>query len=255
MPLPLLVVPAAAALALVAEGLATSDNDGDYTSQQDPDSPDSPANMAPQSFSFSVEQWRDPLLAVIGDMPIASALQWVAEESGGNVCAIGNINQDGIGAGGGDAAFREVGIGQSYNPDDLKAAGTTGLQMRAACLYVGPADLAAAGKATDRGAAQTLARGLTQDDIAYHAQVFGNLVARCRARVDASAFASLAGSSDYWTAVKLVHGLPGIISHNLPQLATTLGRAPSMQELLDSLPTGAPYPSVISASTKVGNAT
>src|SRR5262245_23473418 len=69
-----------------------------------------------------------PMCAARG-IQLPYALNWISMESGGNPCEIGYPPAKGP-----DGMPREMGIGQFYNPDDLRRLGLTSTQLRAYCV-------------------------------------------------------------------------------------------------------------------------
>jgi hypothetical protein len=150
------------------------------------------------AFPPSVEQWRQILQRVAGDLPIDFLLAWLAHESGGNPCAVGI---PGV----------EAGIFQTYHPHDDQY-GATFAQLRAAC------------------SGQSQHRQLDGEEAQLQAVSGANLVRAMRerarqmlARVGASWSES---SPDFWKMVKLGHNLPAVQYELLPIVRAQLGRPP-----------------------------
>jgi hypothetical protein len=178
-------------------------------------------SFGPNAVKFPIDEsdpaimrWIDPVTRAMtaqGTAPPAFAMAWLAIESGGKPCAIGEP-----GAKGPDGEPLELGLWQAYNPDDLKAAGMTGAELRAYC---------------EAAPSQSLSRAMTPNEIERHMQLGVNLITRKRTYADH--YLSLANvrwpvdGPDYWAAVKLPHAYPPIINTGLGQVVKHLGRAPS----------------------------
>jgi hypothetical protein len=153
------------------------------------------------------EAWRPLLTQYAGDIPVDALVAWIDEESGGNPCSLGMI-ENGVDI--------ECGIFQLMSPDNTNDGGTTCAALRASCA--GPASA-------------SQARGLTDDERIL--QVTSGLryvqVQRAAAR---QALASVRAtwpenSGDFWALVKSRHGAPAVASDLLPAVAAKLGHAPS----------------------------
>ncbi len=180
---------------------------------------------------YTPEVWAALLLAYapLQNIPLPFAVEWLREESGGNPCDIGNPEQYGP-----DGAPREMGIAQFYNPDDLQFLKITSTQLRA---YCSPEKVPYRVKRKDgtivtvMGPSKEVIRPLTSDEMQVQAKATCDKIAQSRSY--AAHYAALAGVKwpsggvDFWRLVKLVHGLPGLVSSGLAHVATYLGRAPS----------------------------
>jgi len=181
----------------------------------------------------TLEQWV-ALLApgcLAHHIQLPYALKWIDLESGGNPCAVGNPAAHGP-----DGNPREIGIAQLYNPDDLARSGVTGTQLRAYCVPGDDHAVMYKGK-TVRGFSSALLRPLTAAEMQEQADATIDLIARCmvmatRDLVAVHADAAWSPSTrNYWTLVKLQHGLPGLSHTGLRAVARRLQRAPrSWQE-------------------------
>jgi len=172
----------------------------------------------------SVDQWapalREPCAA--RGIPELYALRWIAMESGGNPCAIGNPAEAGP-----DGQPREVGLAQSYNPDDLAAAGISAGEVRAYCVRGRNNTVTYKGHVV-QGFSDRMTRELTEAELAQQAQLAAATIAR--AMDGAARKMRAAGASwperDWWALVKLQHNLPGLAS-GVAVVARALGRAPA----------------------------
>lgn len=160
----------------------------------------------------------------IAKIPLQFALDSITEESGGNPCAIGNPSQYGP-----DGVLpREMGIYQFYNPDDLKFLHVDGHDLRA---YCNPNKVQYANGVM--GPSQEVIRELTPEELSQQADMTVGKINRDRAvaasvlhGVGATWPAEGAGQVDFWRAVKLVHGLPGILGSGMPAFKAKYGHAP-----------------------------
>ncbi len=169
-------------------------------------------------------------------IPLPYALQWLAIESGGNPCTVGDPRAHGP-----DGNPREVGVAQFYNPDDLIRLRVTGTQLRAYCVPGDQHTVVYRGRAV-RGFSQALSRPLTPAEVAQQAEMTVDLIQRCRTTATADLTAVHAGPTwspdrrDFWALVKLQHGLPGISRAGLPAVTRKLGRPPKdWKEFADTL--------------------
>lgn len=181
----------------------------------------------------TLEQWA-ALLApgcLAHRIQLPYALRWIDLESGGNPCAVGYPAAHGP-----DGNPLEIGIAQLYNPDDLVGAGVTGAQLRAYCVPGNDHAIVYKGK-TVRGFSSALLRPLTAAEMQQQADATIALIARCMATATRDLVAVHADAAwspstrNYWTLVKLQHGLPGLSHTGLRAVARRLQRAPrSWQE-------------------------
>ena len=173
----------------------------------------------------SVSTW-EPIIAALAvpkgfdEDGIRFALKWIELESGGNPCAVGNVNAKGP-----DGNPREMGIAQFYNPDDLNILKIKGSDLRAYCIP----------------GTQHLSRPLTPDEMTFQAQKTIDLINLARASAEKDARkAGLAwdrSSRDFYSLIKLQHGLPGISRSGLPAVNLHLGHPPrDWKEFVDTLP-------------------
>lgn len=158
------------------------------------------------------------------------ALRWVAEESGGNPCAVGNPEERGP-----DGYPKEMGIAQLYNPDDLTVVDPplSSYELRAYCM---PGDWHTSmyRHRVVRGFSQDLLRQLTAQEIQRQADGQVGLIARCErtARADLVAIGAAGEPGwsrdrrSYWALVKLQHGDPVLSRQGLPAVRRKLGRPP-----------------------------
>jgi len=160
----------------------------------------------------AITRWLDPVTGsmLAARIPVSFAMAWLAIESGGKPCAIGEP-----GAKGPDGNPLELALWQAYNPDDLKPAGITGAELRAYCLPGG----------------QNLSRAMTPAEIARQMDLGVSLIGRKRAYADhyltANGVAWPTAGPDYWAAVKLPHAYPPILNTGMHEVVQRLGRAPS----------------------------
>lgn len=164
------------------------------------------------------------------------ALKWIDLESGGNPCAVGYPS-----ARGPDGNPLELGIAQFYNPDDLGRLGLSGTQLRAYCVPGDDHAVKYRGRRV-RGFSQALLRPLTAAEMQTQADGAIGLIARSMASATRDLAGVNAGAAwspatrDYWTLVKLQHGLPRLSRSGLPAVSRFLARAPhSWQEFRAAL--------------------
>lgn len=159
----------------------------------------------------AITRWRDDVYAAMAKagVPPTYAMAWLAIESGGKPCAIGEPNAKGP-----DGNPLEMNLWQAYNPDDLKPGGFTGAELRAYCIP----------------GTQSLSRAMTPVEIKRVMDLGVNLITRKRHYADqylmANGITWPTTSPDYWAAVKGPHAYPPIINTGLHQVTQHLGRPP-----------------------------
>lgn len=157
----------------------------------------------------SARQWLPAILPYAKRQQIDPeyVLKWIDIESGGNPCAVGNINSKGP-----DGHPREMGIAQFYNPDDLNYLKITGSALRAYC----------------KPGTNQMSRALSSAEIDEQAKATIGLINKCRSSAtrDLARIKASWSPIDYWALVKLQHGLPGISRSGLPNVAAYLDRPP-----------------------------
>lgn len=164
--------------------------------------------------------------AAIYNVQVPYALKWVDEESGGNPCAIGYPPSSGP-----DGNPREMGIAQFYNPDDLKVLGITGNELRSYCESGNQHSIMYKGKMVT-GFSSKMIRPMTRTEMDVQAKATIGLISKSMKAATADLVAIGAGPSwsrmtrNYWTLVKLQHGLPGISRTGLSAVTKYLGRPP-----------------------------
>lgn len=175
-------------------------------------------------------------LCVQADLQLPYVLSWIGLESGGNPCDVGDPRQLGP-----DGCPREMGIAQFYNPDDLQRAHVTGAALRACCVPGNQHQVMYRGRIV-RGFSRALARPISASEMAEQAQMTIGLVSHCVQSATRDLIAIHAGPAwsrgrrDFWTLVKLQHGLPGLSSSGLPRVTQKLGRPPaSWREFRDAI--------------------
>lgn len=165
------------------------------------------------SLPFSVMRWRDLADQMRGDIPLEFILAWIRRESGGNQCAIGETGATDPGG-----QVLESGLFQLWSPDNIKLAGTTVAKMRVGC---GPVS-------SNRATSEAIIRNLTPDEAKEHMRAGIQYINHCRgvaaSRLGKAGVTWPRDSQDFWSAVKLVHALPGLL--NPGQVAKKLGRPP-----------------------------
>lgn len=188
------------------------------------DTRNSSGSVAPPT----LEQWATLLApaCLAHRIPLPFALKWIDIESGGNPCAIGYPP-----ARGPDGQPREIGIAQLYNPDDLQRLKLTGAQLRAYCVPGDDHTVTFKGRVV-RGFSSSLLRSLTAREMQEQVDAAVDLITRAMSTATSDLMAVNAGEAwsrsrrDYWSLVKLQHGLPGLSRSGLPAVARKLGRAP-----------------------------
>jgi len=176
--------------------------------------------------------WRAPVMTAmnLASIPPLYGVAWLAVESGGNVCAVGELTATGP-----DGYPREVGLFQIYNPDDFRALGASPAEILDGVCAIPPPG-ARQHKASDGGWADGSQRNpqhqvapLTEAQIARNVALGVALVQMKQRQV--APWLQRAGAAwsgpDYWSLVKSYHGWPPIANHWLGVVAQHLGRAPS----------------------------
>jgi hypothetical protein len=213
----------------------------------------------------------------IGALPFT--VEWMNIESAGNVCTIGRIDQ--TAADGSNPYPRELGIGQAYNPDDLKRVGVSAAALRAYCqppsvMQQLAQQYAQAAAAKDTATmhqvmvkAQSRTRDLTADE--QNQQIDATLLAKIAQSIPVAdtvtkTYSLTWSSVDWWKLVKAYHAYPRLILDNpeayglggMHAVVQKLGRAPASwaefrQTLgMDHDPT---WNSALNACEACGNAT
>ncbi len=182
----------------------------------------SASNVSPINLNLkdaTITQWEPfvKIAAVVAQVPWQFANAWLAIESGGNACAVGNKTTVVP-----PANFpREIGLWQIYNPDDFKALGVNPSELCAYCVRPLPG----------QPNPQKLLRQMTSAEIGRVMGVGMKLINL--KRKDAEHYMTLAGvkwpdtSPDFWRMVKLPHALPSILNTGLGQVVKKLGRPPN----------------------------
>ena len=180
-------------------------------------------HYGPNGIHFSINEadpaitrWLPAITAAMpsAGIPIDFANAWLAIESGGKPCAIGEPGKVGP-----DGNPLELGLWQAYNPDDLKATGITGADLRAYCTP----------------GSQSLSRAMTDAEIAQHMALGVSVIKSKKQYADhylaANGVTWNTNTPDYWAMVKAPHAYPPIVNTGLHQVVQKLGRAPkSWQE-------------------------
>jgi hypothetical protein len=156
------------------------------------------------------------------------AVKWLAMESGGNPCSVGDPRQHGP-----DGQPREIGIAQLYNPDDLTGTGVSAAELRAYCVPGDQHETVYRGKKV-RGFSQKLSRPLSVGEMQTQARLTVRKIRTAAAAAGKDLLAIGAGAlpawspnrRDFWRLVKLQHGLPGLSRSGLPAVTAKLGRPP-----------------------------
>jgi hypothetical protein len=141
-------------------------------------------------------------------IPPRFAMAWLALESGGNPCSFGRPQDKGP-----DGQPRELGLGQIYNPDDLKRLGVDAAAFRAYCQM----------------GTQTVTRALTFDEM--RAQVLHTLLREIDHCIDLAdrtmrRYQLRWQGFAYWALVKAPHALPALMGRGMPAVVGVLQRAP-----------------------------
>ena len=177
----------------------------------------------------SMADWAKILapLALEAHLPLSYALSWISAESAGNPCAVGNPEIAGP-----DGQPQEIGIAQVYNPDDLREIGTTGAELRAYCIP-GRYHPTKYKNRIVHGFSQALSRPLTETEMLRQARIAIAKIDKDAQKAQRDLVSIHAGTSwdrsrkDFWTLVKLQHGLPGLSRSGLPAVTKKLGRPPT----------------------------
>lgn len=193
-------------------------------------------NVPPPPMSAWSAILAEPCLRASPPIPLSFALKWVAMESAGNPCAVGNPAAHGP-----DRMPKEIGIAQLWNPDDLARLGVTGAELRAYCVP-GDQHESTYKKKKIRGFSQALARPLSPAEMRRQADLTVGLIARSAASatrdlvsIDAGPEWSPSGR-DFWALVKLQHAFPVLSRAGLPAVTKKLGRPPrSWREFRDAI--------------------
>lgn len=181
-----------------------------------------------------VVQWQPAVFAqaALAGVPPAFAMAWLAVESGGNPCAVGEATATGP-----DGYPREVGLFQMYNPDDFKEAGASASEICSYCVRppAGPKTKRAKDGGYADGSAVNHGRmavaQLTPEQVVKHVGLGISMIKAKERYADQYLRAShvpwAADSPDYWAAVKAVHAYPAIVASGISAVTRKLGRAPS----------------------------
>ena len=178
-------------------------------------------------------QWNPYVIPamVAAGVPGPFGMAWLAAESQGNTCAVGELT-----AVGPDGFPREIGPFKAYNPDDFKTLGYDPAEFVASCVH--PAVGARQHKSDDGGYSdgtlpnpQHIQTPLTPSQMARHAQL-GAALANLKRRssdhyLSAWKVAWPTTSPDYWAAVKGYHAYPPIINTGIGEVTKHLGRPPT----------------------------
>lgn len=169
------------------------------------------ASASSRILSHSARQWEALLRELGPDVPIAPALAWIDQESGGNVCAIGN--KPPVGA----KYPTEYGLSQldAHNPENVAIMSQEA--ARASCQNAG----------TTRADWEVQLRPLTDDErVAYARAALDHMrSARDHAQEKISTWGWDPRGLDAWKMNKLYHAGPAYV--NLaPAAARKLGRPP-----------------------------
>lgn len=182
----------------------------------------------PMKSMYNVKSWAALAAKMAGDIPVPFILEWIRIESGGNPCKTGGsvidlkkypkANPKDVGI------VVESGIGQLYYPDDFNRFGIDIDKWRAPCQ---------GGKYST---SSVCLRPLTGEEL--NAQMDGLIKYINRLRMIVSQTLIPLGikwgvsTSDYWTAVKLYHGVPNLFKKAFPDGTKKLGYPPrSWKEL------------------------
>lgn len=172
---------------------------------------------APDETSPQVIQW-DPILiakCALAGVPFPFGRAYLAAESGGNPCAVGELTATGP-----DGSPKEIGLFQIYNPDDFKALRLDPKRLVAYCVRPAPG----------QPNPQKLARPMTAAEMDEHVSAGIANILRHKAKTDhtlaANGYMWSPDSPDYWAAVKLIHALPVEEDPGFRQVKAHLGRAP-----------------------------
>lgn len=175
-----------------------------------------------------LDEWASTLapLCLAAGIQLPYALQWVSMESGGNPCQIGYPPSKGP-----DGAPLEMGIGQFYNPDDLKALRLTSSELRAYCVPGDQHEVTFNGRRV-RGFSSRMSRPMTPEERIVQARGQVGLITKSMA--DATRLLTRIGAGpdwsptrqDFWRLVKLAHGMPSLLSEGWPRINAKLGRPP-----------------------------
>lgn len=180
-----------------------------------PPTPTNPAlPKAPNTTNYTVDSWVPFLNALLPrDVPFVFAKNYITIESGGKPCAVGSLTAKGP-----DGYPREQGIAQVYNPDDFKSQGIRSGALRVYCTP----------------GTQQCSRPLTAQEMAEQVK---SLILLIKAGINhanrtliANGASTLPGwkssHEDFWRLVKMVHGLPGLVS-GMAFVTRKLGRPPA----------------------------
>ncbi len=153
--------------------------------------------------------------AVAAGVPVDFAMAYLAIESGGNPCEVGERS-----AVGPDGEPREVGLFQIYNPDDFEALKAKASELRTYCVKPAPGT----------PNPQRLSRKMTSDEMIRHVKLGIDNIKRQQRTADRFLTSNHVmwnpSGPDYWSFVKLVHGLPSIVNPGMSQVVVRLGRPP-----------------------------
>lgn len=180
----------------------------------------------------AIVRWQPAVTAqaTLAGIPWRFAMAWLAVESGGNPCAVGEPT-----AVGPDGYPREVGLFQIYNPDDFKAIGGSAAELCSYCVR--PSSGVKAHRDDDGGYRdgtltnpQHAIAPLTAAQVQRHVDLGMRLINQKRRYAERYLNASKVpwspDSPDFWAAVKAPHAYPVILNTGIPLVTKHLGRPP-----------------------------
>jgi hypothetical protein len=164
----------------------------------------------------SVKAWRTKFLELGPDVPIDAAEAWIAEESEGNPCAIGEEPPAGA------TQPQEYGIAQlnAKDPTNLAIASPEKLRGNGLC-GIGP------------GQWQKQLRPMTEGEKYAHASAAIQLMRHCASKArEYLGSDSGWGVPDFWRLAKCYHA-SSAVANLFPAIRKQMGRAPSWSEFQD----------------------
>lgn len=168
--------------------------------------------------SPTVRQWRTQLIAIGFDIPIDAAEAWLAEESGGNICAIGETPPPGA------SQPQEYGLAQlnAKDPDNIAIASPEALRGNGLC-----------GSGPSRAEWEKQLRPMTEAEKYTQAAAAIQLMRHCASKARAYLGSDSGwGTPDFWRLAKCYHA-SSAVANLFPAIVKQMNRKPTWLEFED----------------------